>query len=135
MDKFVIRGRKKLRGTVRISGSKNAALPILVASLLIESGESVIKNVPNLADIETVLNVLRHLGVKTEWNKEEHTVRLETTDGYFTTPWVVMVQAINHATEHREQINSMLSALGLTPPDLDGWTLGEATGALVKISG
>jgi len=46
-------------------------------------------------------------------------------------PWVVMVQAINHATEHREQISSMLSALGVTPPELDGWAYGEATHGLI----
>jgi uncharacterized damage-inducible protein DinB len=45
-----------------------------------------------------------------------------------------MVQIIDHATKHREQINSMLSALGVTPPDLDGWSYGEATNALLPIS-
>ena len=62
------------------------------------------------------------------------TARLQTTDGYSVEPWVVMVQVINHASEHREQINSMLSALGITPPDLDGWSFGEATDALKPIS-
>jgi uncharacterized damage-inducible protein DinB len=56
---------------------------------------------------------------------------LRTRDNYLVEPWVIMLQAINHATEHREQINSMLSALGFTPPDLDGWSFGEATSALV----
>ena len=60
--------------------------------------------------------------------------RLQTTDGYSVEPWVIMVQIINHATEHREQINSMLSALGRTPPELDGWGYGETTNALVRIS-
>jgi uncharacterized damage-inducible protein DinB len=60
--------------------------------------------------------------------------QLQTTDGYFVEPWVVMVQVINHATEHREQICSMLTALGVTPPDLDGWTYGEAANALIPIS-
>ena len=60
--------------------------------------------------------------------------QLRTTDGYFVEPWVVMVQAINHATEHREQIKSMLSSLGVTPPDIDGWDYGEATNALIPIS-
>ncbi len=60
--------------------------------------------------------------------------QLQTTDGYFVEPWVVMVQAINHATEHREQICSMLSALRVTPPDLDGGSYGEVTHALVPIS-
>jgi uncharacterized damage-inducible protein DinB len=59
---------------------------------------------------------------------------LQTRDGYMVDAWVLMVQIINHATEHREQINSMLSALGITPPDMDGWSYGEATKALVPIS-
>jgi len=40
--------------------------------------------------------------------------------------WVLMVQTINHATEHREQIKSMLTALGIEPPDIDGWTYAES---------
>jgi uncharacterized damage-inducible protein DinB len=60
--------------------------------------------------------------------------QLETRDGYHVDPWVIMVQAINHATEHREQIKMLLTALGVTPPDLDGWTYGEETKALVPIS-
>jgi uncharacterized damage-inducible protein DinB len=62
------------------------------------------------------------------------TSKLRTSDGYFVEPWVVLVQVINHATEHREQIKSMLSGLGLTPPGLDGWEFGEATLALVPIA-
>jgi uncharacterized damage-inducible protein DinB len=60
--------------------------------------------------------------------------RLQTMDGFYVEPWVVMVQIINHATEHREQINSMLSALGVNPRDMDGWTFGEVTNALIPIS-
>lgn len=60
--------------------------------------------------------------------------RLQTTDGYYVDPWVVMLQVINHASEHREQICSMLSALGITSPDMDGWSFGEATNALIPIS-
>jgi uncharacterized damage-inducible protein DinB len=60
--------------------------------------------------------------------------QLQTRDNFYVEPWVLMVQIINHATEHREQINSMMSALGVTPPDLDGWNYGEATNALIPIS-
>jgi len=60
--------------------------------------------------------------------------RICTRDGYYVDPWVVMLQVINHATEHREQIKSMLTALGITPPSLDGWDYGEFDGALTKIS-
>lgn len=60
--------------------------------------------------------------------------QVQSTDGYLIAPWVVMVQVINHATEHREQISNMLSGLGITPPSLDGWLYGEVTGALVPLS-
>jgi uncharacterized damage-inducible protein DinB len=60
--------------------------------------------------------------------------RLQTRDGFYVEPWVVTVQIINHATEHREQIKSMLSALGVTPPDIDGWDYGDVTKALIPIS-
>lgn len=60
--------------------------------------------------------------------------RLQTRDKYYVEPWVVMIQIINHATEHREQIKSMLTSLGITPPDIDGWDYGEATKALIPIS-
>ncbi|NLF14530.1 MAG: hypothetical protein GX597_22300 [Anaerolineaceae bacterium] len=46
-----------------------------------------------------------------------------------------MVQVINHATEHREQINSILCSLGVTPPGLDGWSYGEAREAFIPIGG
>ena len=59
--------------------------------------------------------------------------RLQTMDGFYVEPWVVLVQIVNHATEHREQIKSMLSAIGITPPDIDGWTYAAATNALIPI--
>ena len=60
--------------------------------------------------------------------------QLQTRDGYYVEPWVLMVQIINHATEHREQIKSMLTALGVAAPDIDGWDYGLATNALIPIS-
>ena len=60
--------------------------------------------------------------------------RLQTKDGFYTEPRVVMLQVINYATEHREQIKSMLSSLVVTPPNIDGWDYGEATNALIPIS-
>jgi uncharacterized damage-inducible protein DinB len=60
--------------------------------------------------------------------------RLKTRDGFYTESWVVMLQVINHASEHREQIKSMLSVLGVTPPDMDGWDYGFATNTLVPVS-
>lgn len=60
--------------------------------------------------------------------------KLQTKNGYYVEPWFILLQAINHASEHREQINNMLSALQLPHPDLDGWTYGEAVQALLPIA-
>ena len=63
MDKFKIIGPSKIRGEVSISGSKNAALPILAATLLFDKNVT-IKNLPRVKDIDTMLNLLKSLGRK-----------------------------------------------------------------------
>ncbi|RED65782.1 UDP-N-acetylglucosamine 1-carboxyvinyltransferase [Cohnella lupini] len=63
LDNLVIEGGHPLSGTIRIHGAKNAALPILAASLLAE-GTVTIRNVPRLLDIEVMLDILRDLGCK-----------------------------------------------------------------------
>lgn len=62
MDMFVVQGSRRLAGRVAVSGAKNAALPIMAASLL-ASGPSVIQGVPELADVRTLLQLLDTLGV------------------------------------------------------------------------
>ena len=57
MEKLKIRGARRLVGEVRVSGAKNAALPILAASLL-TAGDLELKNVPDLADVRTMLKLL-----------------------------------------------------------------------------
>ena len=74
MDKMVIYGGEKLRGEVQISGAKNAALPIIVSSLLTD-GWNTFHNIPNLADIRTIKKLLRGLGAEIEG---ESTVRIRT---------------------------------------------------------
>jgi len=69
MDSFLVRGGKPLHGEVSISGAKNAALPILCASLL--TAEPVtITNVPRLRDINTCLRLLGSMGVQCFWHGE-----------------------------------------------------------------
>ena len=58
MQKLEIFGAKKLKGVIKISGSKNASLPILAASLL-SSKKIYLKNLPNVKDIETMINLLK----------------------------------------------------------------------------
>ncbi len=68
MDKIVIHGGKKLEGVVRVNGSKNAALPILVSALLTD-GWNTFHNVPDLVDIRTIKKLLKSLGAKIEEGK------------------------------------------------------------------
>ena len=72
MDKIVIAGGRRLQGDVRISGAKNAALPVLVSSLLVD-GWNTFHNIPDLLDIKTIRKLLGSLGVKIEG---EETVRI-----------------------------------------------------------
>jgi UDP-N-acetylglucosamine 1-carboxyvinyltransferase len=66
MESFVIEGGRPLRGTVRASGNKNAALPILAATLL--AGEELrLANVPRIRDVETMTQLLADLGADVEW--------------------------------------------------------------------
>lgn len=62
MDRIVIRGGERLIGEVEVSGSKNATLPIFAASLLSE-GSNLFRNVPRLKDVQTIVKVLKNLGV------------------------------------------------------------------------
>src|SRR5688572_32044808 len=73
MDKLAIVGGRALDGEVRISGAKNAALPILAATLLAD-GPATISNVPKLNDIATTLKLLRRMGVAAEHHDDGRVV-------------------------------------------------------------
>lgn len=77
MDKFIIEGGERLRGEVKISGSKNAVLPLLAATLL-QKGQYTIGNAPHLKDVTTMLKLLDILGGKSEWVGPER-LRIDTT--------------------------------------------------------
>lgn len=77
MDYFRIEGGRRLAGTIAVEGSKNAALPLMAASLLAD-GPVTLRNVPALSDISNMLRLLRSLGV--EARGEHGTIRLETVD-------------------------------------------------------
>lgn len=63
MQSFVISGGRRLSGNIKVQGSKNSALPILVATLIVK-GQSVIHNVPDLSDVRCTLKILKRLGCK-----------------------------------------------------------------------
>jgi UDP-N-acetylglucosamine 1-carboxyvinyltransferase len=78
LQKIVIRGGARLHGEVRVSGSKNAALPIL-ASALLARGRSTFRNVPALGDVRTMGRLLGRLGAQVDDNGKGVT-RIDTTD-------------------------------------------------------
>jgi len=75
MEKFVIQGGAPLSGEIVAAGNKNAALPILAASLLTDE-ELVVRNVPRIRDVDTMLELLEGLGAKVAWTGENE-VRLQ----------------------------------------------------------
>src|SRR3954454_10384779 len=69
MSKFLIEGGFPLSGTVVPAGNKNAALPVLAASLLTEEAV-VLRNIPRIRDVEAMLDLLEHVGVDVEWRED-----------------------------------------------------------------
>jgi UDP-N-acetylglucosamine 1-carboxyvinyltransferase len=78
MDRIRIRGGRDLGGDVRISGSKNSSLPILAATLLVD-GPVLLRNVPDLKDIDNMCRILRHLGVR-NYRNDDGSLFLEVED-------------------------------------------------------
>ena len=75
MDKFSIEGPSRIRGEVKISGSKNSSLPILAATLLFNQ-PVVLKNLPRVKDINTMINLLRSLGSKIILSKDKRVAKI-----------------------------------------------------------
>jgi UDP-N-acetylglucosamine 1-carboxyvinyltransferase len=78
MEKFIIEGGTPLAGTVNPAGNKNAALPALAASLLTRE-EVTLRNIPRIADVEAMLELLRLLDVKVEW-RDDNVVALQADE-------------------------------------------------------
>ena len=78
MQKLIIKGRRDLSGKISISGSKNATLPILAASIL--SDQVTIKNVPLVKDIFTMVELLNFIGLRTKIIKKENTIKIKNTE-------------------------------------------------------
>ena len=80
MEKLIINGGKPLHGRVRISGAKNAVLPIIAATLLGQDSPSCLEEVPALDDVHTLTEVLVQLGVKAEFNPDKNTLKLDCSN-------------------------------------------------------
>jgi len=99
LDKLVIEGGKPLSGSIRIHGAKNAALPIMAASLLAD-GEVTLHNVPHLLDIEVMLYILERLGCTCR--HEQGTVTINTSS----------IQSYDVPEELMKQMRSSIFLMG-----------------------
>lgn len=77
MEKYIIEGGHKLEGVVKISGSKNAALPIIAATIL-NAGISIIENCPNIHDVKMMFTILEELGATIE--KQDNKIIIDTSN-------------------------------------------------------
>lgn len=77
MSKFIIEGGKRLEGEVKISGSKNAALPIIAATVL-NAGKTTLYNVPDIQDVQTMFEIIRDIGGKV--NKKRNKIIIDTSE-------------------------------------------------------
>lgn len=79
MEQIIVKGGQKLKGKVRVEGAKNAVLPILAGSLLASKGKNIIKEVPNLADVSTIQEVLKSLNASIEYTPEHNEMIIDAS--------------------------------------------------------
>jgi UDP-N-acetylglucosamine 1-carboxyvinyltransferase len=107
MDKIVVEGGVPLRGTVQVSGAKNATLPIIAAALLAE-GDHQLRNVPDLADVRTMGRLLGHMGCTFERSDDHHAAS-------------VRVPAAVNAEAPYELVKTMRAAVVVLGPLVARW--------------
>ncbi|SEA68833.1 UDP-N-acetylglucosamine 1-carboxyvinyltransferase [Thalassobacillus cyri] len=74
MEKIIVRGGRQLNGTVKVEGAKNAVLPVIAASIIASEGKSVLHEVPALADVVTINEVLRNINAEVSFENNTVTV-------------------------------------------------------------
>ncbi|MFC0525258.1 UDP-N-acetylglucosamine 1-carboxyvinyltransferase [Pontibacillus salicampi] len=74
MEKIIVRGGNQLTGTVKVEGAKNAVLPVIAASLIASEGKSILHEVPALADVNTISEVLRYMNADVDINQNTVTI-------------------------------------------------------------
>ena len=83
MEKLIIKGKKELSGKISISGSKNATLPILAASIL--ANQATLKNIPLVKDIFTMVELLNFIGLKIKINKKKNIIKINNNGNKINT--------------------------------------------------
>ena len=110
MDRIRIVGGNELNGVIPISGAKNAALPLMIASLL-TSDTLTLENVPHLADVELLMRILGNHGVDVAVNGR----RERQDDGYSRTIHFTC-RTIADTTAHYELVSKMRASFLASPP-------------------
>lgn len=108
MCKYIIQGGNPLCGTITVQGAKNAVLPILAASVLAE-GKTVIHNCPDIYDVKITLEILQHLGCKTE--RDGHTVTIDSSQ---ITTYVIPEELTRKMRSSVIFTGAVLARLGVT---------------------
>ena len=140
MDKLLIKGKKELFGSILISGSKNATLPILAATLL--ANEVKLSNVPLVKDIFTMLELLKFIGIKVKINKNDKSIELKNNKNIKTLAPYKLVKTMRAGvlvlgpllTKYKKAKVSLPGgcAIGTRPVDLHLFAL-KKLGAKIKI--
>ena len=115
MDKFIINGGKKLFGEVDISGAKNAAVAILPAALL-NRGVSIIENIPDVQDINYLIDVLGRLGAKVE-RLSRNSVKIDANGELLT---VADFEVLNHLRASYYIVGALLGRFGKAEVTMPG---------------
>ena len=140
MKKLVINGGYPLNGSVKISGAKNAALPMMTASILSDC-DIVLNGIPDLADVRTMITLLRSMGIETNKNhKDSFTFNASGVDSRFASYELVKTMRASIMVlgpllaKHREAKVSLPGgcAIGARPVDLHIQGL-EKLGANIEI--
>lgn len=84
MEKIIVRGGHKLNGTVKVEGAKNAVLPVIAASLSASEGKSTITDVPVLADVYTINEVLKNMNADVKFNNHTNTIEVDASKKLMT---------------------------------------------------
>lgn len=142
-EKYYIKGGTPLKGEVAVGGAKNSVLKLMAAALL-PKGETKIYNVPDLTDVEIMLNVIAQLGAKTSYNKEEKSVTIDASNLTNITAKYELVSKMRASfivlgalvSRCREAIVALPGGCAIGERRVDFHIKGlEALGAKIKIEG
>ncbi len=115
-QKIVIEGERELFGEVSIGGAKNAVLKLMAAALLVED-TCTIHNVPDLSDVETMIDVIGTLGAKTDYSKKTQTIEIDATN---ITDFVADYKYVSKMRASFNVLGAMLSRCGEAKVALPG---------------